>query len=216
MERKVRQYEAEGIVVEFEVARCIHAEECIHALPKVFDAKARPWIQPGNASPDTIAEVVRRCPTGALHYRRADSGAAEEPAVENTIRVIPDGPLYLAGRVRLYLTDGEVLEETRVALCRCGDSKNKPFCDNTHLERNFTDPGIAQEHRMGPKGDGADRALTVRFAPNGPILVEGPLQVIAADDVSAEGGKGAFCRCGSSGSKPYCDGAHAVAGFLSD
>ncbi len=216
MKRKVRQYEAEGIVVEFEAARCIHAEECVHGLPEVFDAKGRPWIQPGKASPDAIAAVVRRCPTGALHHRRTDGGAVEEPPGENTVRVIPDGPLHLAGRLRLYLPDGEVRDETRVALCRCGDSKNKPFCDNTHLEKNFTDPGIAVEHRMGPKGDGADGALTVRLAPNGPILVEGPLQAIAADDTSAEGGKGAFCRCGSSESKPYCDGTHAAAGFLAD
>ena len=216
MERKIRQYEGEGIVVEFEAVRCIHAEECIHSLPEVFDAKARPWIQPGDTSAAAIADVVRRCPTGALHYRHTAGGAAEEPPGENTLRVMPDGPLYLAGRLRLHLPDGDVREETRMALCRCGDSNNKPFCDNTHLEKNFSDPGIAVEHRMGPKGDSADGALTVKLAPNGPILLAGPLRVVTADDGSTEGGKGAFCRCGSSESKPYCDGSHAAAGFLAD
>ena len=62
---KIREYEAEGIVIEFDPVRCIHAAECIHGLPAVFDVEARPWVQAGNASPGAIAEVVRRCPSGA-------------------------------------------------------------------------------------------------------------------------------------------------------
>jgi CDGSH-type Zn-finger protein/uncharacterized Fe-S cluster protein YjdI len=216
MGRKIRHYEAEGNVVEFEAARCIHAEECVHGLPKVFDVEARPWIQPGNGSPDTIADTVARCPTGALQYRDPDGRAAEEAPAENTVRVIPNGPLYVAGRLRLQLSGGEVLEDSRMALCRCGASKNKPFCDNAHLEMNFSDSGIEVEHRVAPSEDSANPALTVTLAPNGPILLEGPLRVVTADDASTGGGKGAFCRCGSSGSKPYCDGSHAGAGFLAD
>ncbi len=213
MERKIRHYEAEGIVVAYEVARCIHARECVHGLPKVFDAQARPWIQPANAPAEAVAEVVRRCPTGALRYRRTDGGADEAPPAENTLRIAADGPLYLAGRVRLELAGGEVIEETRVALCRCGASAHKPFCDNSHVEKAFTDPGIAVEHRLRPAGEDAGGALTVKLAPNGPILVEGPLRVVAADGGSAEGGGGAFCRCGSSAAKPYCDGSHKTSGF---
>ncbi len=216
MERKTRQYEAEGIVVEYEVARCIHAEECVHGLPEVFDVEARPWIQPGNASADAVAEVVRKCPTGALRYRRTDGGASEEPADENTLRVAADGPLYLAGRLRLELPGGEAVEETRMALCRCGDSKHKPFCDNTHVEKGFSDPGLAVEHRLGRADGDGDGALAVTLAPDGPILVRGPLKVIAADDASAEGSKAAFCRCGASASKPYCDGTHKKVGFEAD
>ncbi len=216
MERKNRKYEAEGIVVEFEVPRCIHAEECVHGLPEVFDAQARPWIQPEKGSPDAIAEVVHRCPTGALSYRRTDGGPEEPVPAENNVRVVPDGPLYLAGRVRLHLPDGELLEQTRVALCRCGDSKNKPFCDNTHLEEKFSDPGLAVEHKLGAAPEEAGDALTVRLAANGPILIEGPMRVITADDRSGDGGKGALCRCGASNTKPYCDGAHKTSGFEAD
>lgn len=139
----------------------------------------------------------------------------EEPAVENTVRVAPDGPLYIEGRVQLHFPDGEVIDDTRVALCRCGDSQNKPFCDNTHLAKGFADPGLAVEHRLGPRTDGTDDVLRVRLAPNGPILVEGPLQLIAAGD-TATGRKGALCRCGSSRSKPYCDGTHATVGFAAE
>ena len=144
MERKSRQYQADGITVEYELSRCIHAAECVHGLPQVFDPKARPWIQPGNAAIDKVAEVVRRCPTGALRYRRTDGGEDEQPARENTVRLAPDGPLYLEGRLRVELADGEVIEEPRIALCRCGDSKHKPFCDNTHVDESFSDPGAGE------------------------------------------------------------------------
>ena len=216
MGRKIRRYETQGMVVEFEAARCIHAAECVHGLPEVFDAKARPWIQPANATPDSIAAVVHQCPTGALRYRCVEGGPVEAPAAENTVRVIPDGPLYVAGRLRLHLPDGEVREETRVALCRCGESKNKPYCDNAHAEKGFTDPGVAVEHRLGPTSDDGDVELAVRLAPDGPILLQGPLRAVAADASSSEGGKAALCRCGASGSKPYCDGAHVAAGFVAD
>lgn len=216
MERKIRRYEADGIVVEYEIPRCIHAEECVHGLPAVFDPSARPWIQPENADPEEVARVVRRCPTGALRYRRTDGGDEERPPSENAVRVAPSGPLYLAGNLRLVLPDGEVVEETRMALCRCGASKHKPFCDNTHLESQFSDAGLAVEQRLGPAADDADDVLTIRLAANGPILIEGPVSVVTADEETAEGGRGALCRCGHSAAKPYCDGAHKAAGFEAD
>ncbi len=215
MERKIRHYEADGIVVEYEAKRCIHAAECVRGLPAVFDPEARPWIQPAKATADATAEVIRHCPTGALSYRRTDGGEEEQPASENTVRVAPDGPLYLAGRIRIHLPDGEVIDETRVALCRCGDSENKPFCDNGHVAREFSDPGLAAEHRLKPASE-SDGPITVHCAPNGPLLVEGPLRVLSADGSAAEGGKGALCRCGASSSKPYCDGSHKVSGFEAD
>ncbi len=216
MKTKSREYEGEGIVVSFDLGRCIHAKECVTGLPNVFDIEAKPWIQPGNADADAVAEVVRRCPTGALGYRRTDGAPQEEPAAENTVRVVADGPLYLAGRVRLHQADDEVLEQTRVALCRCGDSKNKPFCDNTHVDERFSDPGLAIEHRLGEAGDENDGALNIRMAANGPILLEGPVRVLTGDGAETGGGKGALCRCGASEFKPYCDGSHKAAGFTTE
>jgi uncharacterized Fe-S cluster protein YjdI len=138
MEKKIRTYTSEGVTVEYDAARCIHAKACVHGLPEVFDINARPWIQPDKAGVDRVAEVVRNCPTGALRYHRTDGSADEAPPSENVTRLVPDGPIYLAGDLRIALPDGEVLQETRVALCRCGASKNKPFCDGTHTEIGFT------------------------------------------------------------------------------
>lgn len=216
MKGKTRQYEADGIVVEFEAARCIHAAECVHGLPDVFDADARPWIQPEHASADAIAEVVHRCPTGALRYQRTDGAPPENPAEENTVRLVADGPLYVTGRLRLADADGEAVEQTRVALCRCGDSANKPFCDNAHKASGFSDAGHCVEDRLGEGKNVDDDALTIRMAKNGPVLVEGPVTVIAADGSSSTGKRAAFCRCGASKTKPYCDGTHSAIGFEAD
>ena len=96
MTRKVRSYEAEELVVEFDVKRCIHAEECIHGLPEVFDATNRPWIDASKAAPEDLMRTIERCPTGALHYRRTD-GVEEQPKATNTVRIEADGPLYVTG-----------------------------------------------------------------------------------------------------------------------
>src|SRR5829696_4662875 len=65
-----RSYTAQGVTVFYDRGRCLHFAECVRGLPQVFDARKRPWIQPENAPAEQVAEVVRRCPSGALHYRR--------------------------------------------------------------------------------------------------------------------------------------------------
>ena len=53
------------------------------------------------------------------------------------IKVLPNGPLAVQGRVELTLSDGEVEVKENPYLCRCGGSKNKPFCDGTHGKIGF-------------------------------------------------------------------------------
>lgn len=137
-ERKGKAYRAEGIVVYFDPRLCIHAGQCVRGLPAVFDRHRQPWITPAGAPPDQIAAVVARCPTGALHFERTDGGPAEPDPERNVIMVVHDGPLYARGVI--VVTDGEgkdVRRDTRVALCRCGASKHKPFCDNSHVAASF-------------------------------------------------------------------------------
>ncbi|MFF5828383.1 (4Fe-4S)-binding protein [Streptomyces bacillaris] len=69
-----RAYEGRSITVTFEAGRCRHAAECVRGLPEVFDTARRPWIRPDAADAGRVAEVVRRCPSGALRYERADEG----------------------------------------------------------------------------------------------------------------------------------------------
>jgi uncharacterized Fe-S cluster protein YjdI/CDGSH-type Zn-finger protein len=142
MSDKVRHYADEAIDISYDERRCIHAAECVSGLPAVFDTARRPWILPTGASPDAIAAVIAKCPTGALHFTRLDGGAPETAPEHTTIVPTRGGPLYVRGRVQLRSADGSVtIEETRLALCRCGQSHNKPFCDNSHRDVGFEDRG---------------------------------------------------------------------------
>lgn len=125
-----KAYRAEGVTVFYDARRCLHVAECVRGLPDVFGPAVRPWIQPGNAPAESVAEVVRRCPTGALHVALA--GADDELGEDEThVTPQPDGPLLVRGRLTIRTPTGD-LNETRAALCRCGGSGNKPFCDGTH------------------------------------------------------------------------------------
>jgi uncharacterized Fe-S cluster protein YjdI len=128
-----KEYRNERIGVTWEPAYCIHAAACLNGLPEVFDALRRPWIDVDAAPADEIADVVMRCPTGALHFERFDGEPQEEGAAETVVELRPNGPLFVRGKVRIQDLSGHVIrEDTRVALCRCGGSENKPFCDGTH------------------------------------------------------------------------------------
>jgi hypothetical protein len=95
-------------------------------------------VQVDNATADEIAAVVARCPSGALHVERFDGGVNEEPSEPTTVEPQPNGPLFLRGRIRIVDASGIVIrEDTRVALCRCGHSRNKPFCDGSHRNADF-------------------------------------------------------------------------------
>ena len=135
---KTRAYEGDGIVVHYELKRCIHAAECVHGLPAVFDPQKRPWIDAMQCDADGIAAVVERCPTGALTYERTDGGAQETAPAEARVELVPDGPIHIHGHIELKEPDGTVhWTGTRAALCRCGRSLSKPFCDNTHKDVGF-------------------------------------------------------------------------------
>jgi uncharacterized Fe-S cluster protein YjdI/CDGSH-type Zn-finger protein len=138
-----RVYANDQIEVSWEPAFCIHAAECLRGLPAVFDNRRRPWITVDSGSAADIGEVIQRCPTGALHFRRLDGGPQEPVPEENTVVERPNGPLYLRGKIRIFGPDHTPLrEDTRVALCRCGASANKPFCDGSHRRVGFrTTPG---------------------------------------------------------------------------
>jgi uncharacterized Fe-S cluster protein YjdI len=132
----VRRYETDEIVVEWEPRLCYHSHNCVRALPQVFDPDARPWVQPEQASADEVEAAVAHCPSGALRSRRAGAAAKRKEPLE--LRASDNGPLLVRGGVRVLDAEGNLLYEgEKAALCRCGGSQNKPFCDGTHKTIGF-------------------------------------------------------------------------------
>ena len=125
--------------MQWEPRLCIHVKHCVNRLGTVFDPDRRPWIDVDAEDADTIAATVLACPTGALHFRRVDGGPQEEADEPPVVEPRPNGPLFVRGAVRIVDGDGGLIrEDTRVALCRCGASANKPFCDGSHRRIGFT------------------------------------------------------------------------------
>jgi CDGSH-type Zn-finger protein/uncharacterized Fe-S cluster protein YjdI len=213
MKSNVYTYEGDEVTVTWDRERCIHAAACVRGLPTVFDPERRPWIEPDQADPDAVEAVVPRCPTGALHLTRNGTDPESAPE-ENRISIAPNGPLYVHADAELIDSDGEtLLTDTRMALCRCGRSDNKPLCDGSHDE-GFGDTGhIAVDHLSTPDDAEDTGPLRIRATEDGPFVVEGPVTIEADDESTISGHRGALCRCGASDSKPFCDGSHSDVGF---
>lgn len=122
-----KAYPGSQITVYFDANRCRHFAECVRGLPTVFDTARRPWISPDDAPADQVAEVIRRCPSGALHYHSGEIDE-ERPDVPTTVSIVPDGPFILRGDLNL-ITENGIFADTRAALCRCRFSARQPFCD---------------------------------------------------------------------------------------
>ena len=117
-------------------AICAHAAFCSNAATNVW--KGAPQSDEDPALATQLLQMVRNCPSGALTV--VVDGEPQEEEFTPEIRIQEDGSLVLRGRIAIRRADGQPIEiRNRMALCRCGGSKNKPLCDGTHAEIGFTD-----------------------------------------------------------------------------
>lgn len=210
------EYSGKAATVSWNGKLCIHISECGRASGDLFIGGRKPWCQPDMAPNDEVVEVVLRCPSGALSVNIADGSYSETAPASNTIQVSYNGPLFVKGDLDIEGAPADVPGlKFRAALCRCGQSKNKPYCDNSHEAAGFKDYGA-----VGQSGSGVDETggpLTVKLAQDGPILVRGNVKIVAASGRDAwQGKQAALCRCGASNNKPFCDGEHKKIGFKSE
>jgi len=142
----VKEYSNGEISVFWKPGFCIHSANCLIGLPGVFDNSKRPWIDIKGASSKEIIKTVNTCPSRALTYlknprvkslpkKKADKKAAKFARIQ----ILKDGPILVTGNY--IIRDArkkkiKVATET-AALCRCGASKTKPFCDGNHLAEKF-------------------------------------------------------------------------------
>lgn len=127
------------------------------------------------------------------------------------IDVLDDGPYIVDGLEELSNSKGEDLEiSAKAALCRCGASANKPYCDGTHKKIGFTDKVDKGETEY----TGSEGVSSICVTHNGPLEVSGANDLKAKDEMKlSEDNPYYLCRCGASENKPFCDGSHKRIGF---
>ncbi len=132
-------YKGEGLAIHDNRGICAHAGRCTDGLPSVFRLKQEPWIDARAAPAEQITETIRQCPSGALSYT-IDGVEHRDREGSPAILVSPNGPYVVTGGPELLdAPRGDGASTEHFTLCRCGGSKNKPFCDGSHWYKNFSD-----------------------------------------------------------------------------
>lgn len=208
----VEEIEGKSLTLLFDSKRCIHSRFCVTWAPNVFLANVEgPWIHPDAMDVERLVEIAHVCPSGAIRYRRKDGNADESAPLVNLISIRENGPYAVRADMQL---DGE-RGVFRATLCRCGASRNKPFCDGSHNQVKFTasgEPPSAKTDMLTVR----DGVLAIDPETDGPLRVRGNLEIISGTGrVVARLTQARLCRCGGSGNKPFCDGTHAKIGFRS-
>jgi CDGSH-type Zn-finger protein/uncharacterized Fe-S cluster protein YjdI len=209
----VERADGKRVTILFDDRRCIHARHCVTGAPKTFLANVEgPWIHPDDTAHDHLIEVAHQCPSGAIAYERRDGGPAEPAPPVNIARLRENGPVAIHAPMTL---NGAAIG-MRATLCRCGASKNKPFCDGAHHDAGFVASG-EPESKTTDMLAVRDGPVALAPQPNGPLKVSGNLEICAGGGRVVQRGSTVFlCRCGASQNKPFCDGSHKAAGFVAD
>jgi len=206
------QAATDHISINFDFKKCIHSRNCVLDAPKVFIGNVKgPWLHPEEVSAEEMGSIARNCPSGAITYNRLDGGPQESAPDVNVLRVRENGPYAIHADIELG--DERLFRGT---FCRCGKSKNKPFCDSSHLEVGFIATGERSLIESDPL-EVRNGVLNIDPTLNGPLVVTGNLEICGGTGHTIQRVETArLCRCGGSANKPFCDNTHARIGFRSD
>lgn len=124
---------------------CDKSELCASA--RFCDRAGSAWNLVEESDPESdkiLEEEVCACPSGRLVLKDSKAGKVVEKELNQSISITEDvpagvsGPLWVKGGIEIESPDGQTYEKrNRVTLCRCGKSKNKPFCDGSHVSEGF-------------------------------------------------------------------------------
>ena len=202
--------------IHFDAQKCIHSRTCVLSHPDVFVPNVQgEWIHPDAQSVEELMHVAKSCPSGAISVMRnqvanGDATDSNGAPIVNTVRVRENGPLAFEAALQI---NGQTQTNPRATLCRCGQSKNKPYCDGSHSAAGFVasgEPATANFEALAVRNG----ELNIQPTPNGPLRVVGNVEVVSGTGRTCNKLTQAYlCRCGQSKNKPYCDGSHKAAGF---
>lgn len=140
-EYETLEFKGEKLTVVDNIGICCHAGECVKGAPKAFftfDGSKR-ISKPDEDAKENIIQTIRKCPSGSLAYK-LNGKLYDEYFSQEEIFISKNGPLHIRGGIQLDdPATKELVSKEHYTLCRCGASKNKPFCDGTHKKINFTD-----------------------------------------------------------------------------
>lgn len=175
------------------------------------DRKSKPDSNPHPDSP-SVPEPQAKKPESTNEKaldrwfieQRGNKRVPKRLDVANELLVVSGGPLKITGNITLINEDGNVTHSNSLSLCRCGASKNAPFCDDKHLDIEFFDNGaIPQASDWMPVT--RPQTITVTAVKNGPLKFRGYLRIYNKRGQECITMSGALCRCGKSSKKPFCD-----------
>jgi CDGSH-type Zn-finger protein/uncharacterized Fe-S cluster protein YjdI len=202
--------EGKDLTIGFDSLKCIHSRFCVLDAPSVFKANTPgAWIFPDAIRTEALVSVAHSCPSGAITYTRKDGGPQESAPEVNTLKIRENGPYALHADMKIGV-DAKVL---RATLCRCGASKNKPYCDGSHKQIAFAatgEPNTRDSQALKVRGG----VVEVSLMRNGPLAVSGNLEICTGTGRTVDRVTSAkLCRCGASANKPFCDGSHSSIRF---
>lgn len=135
---RARRFHGTEVVMSDDHSLCTHAGYCGDRFTNVWQMLG------GTSDPEVRARLQRMvelCPSGTLAWSSDDDADEVEPAYEPGVAISNDGPIWVRGGVPVIGPDGERYEvRNRQTLCRCGGSRNKPFCDGSHKQIGFSEP----------------------------------------------------------------------------
>jgi len=209
----VDHIEGRHLTLLYEGKKCIHSRFCVTGAPRVFLANVPgPWIVPDAVDTETLVGIAHACPSGAICYRRKDGHPDEQAPPVNLVATREAGPYAFRGDLRI---EGES-RGYRATLCRCGASKNKPYCDGSHHDVGFSATGEPPTGEKTGMLEVRDGPLAIDPELDGPLVVRGNLEITSGTGrVVLRVNRARLCRCGGSGTKPFCDNTHARIGFRS-
>jgi len=144
----VKEFSNGEVTVYWQPDLCIHSANCLIGLPEVFNTKKKPWINVHASNTKDIMKIIDTCPSRALLYLKSSKFVTSKPRATvkkkskfARVQILKNGPVLITGNfiVRDPRKKKIKIENEVVALCRCGGSKKKPFCDGTHQTIGFKD-----------------------------------------------------------------------------